>query len=124
MREQEELSEDESTLTFSRRHYLADSHNHEARGDPRAYSSSPSCGLDGGDIFQDLSEMSNYADRIDSILDQSASEHSTRSGRQRMRSLSPWPPQRIGEEAQQQDEAAGDEEDLEEDDEEEDGEVD
>ena len=49
--------------------------------DPLRKSMSPSR-LDGRDIFQDLSEMSNCADRIDSILEQSVSEHSTRSGSQ------------------------------------------
>ena len=56
-------------------------------------SSSPSSRGGGGglgDFLQDLSEMSSLADRIDSILDQTASEHSTRSGG-RMRSHSPMP---------------------------------
>lgn len=53
------------------------------------YSMSPPSRLDADDIFQDLSEMSSFADRIDSILEQTVSEHSTRSGR--MRSVSPMP---------------------------------
>jgi hypothetical protein len=65
----------------------------------RAYSTSPSR-LDGGDIFHDLSEMSNFADRIDSILDQTVSEHSTRSGR--LRSVSPMPQFAIEQQQRQQ----------------------
>lgn len=85
--------------------------------DPRAYSTSPSR-LDGGDIFHDLSEMSNFADRIDSILDQTVSENSTRSGR--MRSLSPMPQMafELEQQQQQQQQLADEERELE------DGEVD
>lgn len=54
-----------------------------------SHSVSPSR-FDAGDIFQELSEMSQCADRIDSILEQTASEHSTRSSSHRMRSVSPF----------------------------------
>ena len=107
-----EEGDDEHTLTRHRSRANPTGRASSERGgddddDLRAYSTSPSH-LDGGDIFNDLSEMSNFADRIDSILDQTVSEHSTRSGR--MRSVSPMPQTLYEQEQQELAEEANNEE--------------